>query len=147
MKGRRRVCPVDTSRNGGIGGGVDAVLEGGDYCANQVHFGAEVASLVSRNRVDADLGQPKRVLGCRQAVKYDVRPSEVDLQPRAPIGVLRRQLGRKPDQCAHLGLLHQIRGRLLDGIDRLPSVAGKDQVIDRLAEHLVFGEPLRGSAV
>ena len=102
MKGRKRVCPVDTIRNGRTGGGVDAVLECSDYRADQVHFGTQVANFVSRNRVDADLGQPKRVLGRRQAVKYDVRPSKVDLQPRAPIGVLRRQLGRKPDQHAHL---------------------------------------------
>ena len=83
----------------------------------------------------------------RQAAKYDVCPSKVDLQPRARIGVLRRQLGRKPDQRAHLGLFVQIPGRLLDGIDRLPCVASEDQVIDGLAEHLVFGKPLRGSAV
>jgi len=65
----------------------------------------------------------------------------------AHIGVLRRQFGRKPDQHAHLGLFVQIPCGLLDRIDRLLCVASEDQVIDGLAEHLVIGKPLRGSAV
>ena len=44
-------------------------------------------------------------------------------------------------------LFVQIPGRLLDGIDRLPFVAGENQVIDGVTEHLVFQEPLCGSAV
>jgi aminomethyltransferase len=61
--------------------------------------------------------------------------------------VLRRQLGREPDQRAHLGSFVQIRGCELYSIDCLPCVAVKDQVIDGLAQHLMFGKPLRRSAV
>jgi hypothetical protein len=146
-EGAKRVGPVDTRLNGGISGGLDAVLESRDYYANEVHFGAEVVGFVVRNRVDADLGQPKRVQKPRRAAQYHVCPRKVDLQPGARIGVLRRQLGRKPDQRAQLGLLVQIAGRLLDGVDRLGCIAGQEQVIDGLAEHLVFQKPLCGSAV
>jgi len=80
-------------------------------------------------------------------VQDDICPREVDLQPRARVGVLRRQLGRKPDQCAHLGSFVEIRGRLFDGVDRLPCVSGENQVIDGLAEHLMFRKPLCGLAM
>jgi hypothetical protein len=118
--------------------GVDAILKSGDYLANQVHLGAEVGGLVSRKRVDAKMSQPKRVLDRRQTTKYDVGPCEVDLEPRAHSGVLRRQFGGEADQSVHLRLFIQTRARLLDCIDCLQCIARQNQVIDSLTEHLMF---------
>jgi len=125
------------------------VLESGDYCANQVHLGAQVASsLLVRITVSMAASANTEVRRLPPLIRCAARrlPTRtIDLQPR----------GAHPACCAALSCPQvPIQGApIWESLVQIPGppprrqstrpcvcVAGKDQVIDGLAEHLVYRE-------
>ncbi len=80
-------------------------------------------------------------------VQHNVGPGQGELQPRIRMHDGGRQLAHQPDQCGHLGIRHQVDAVILDELHRPLVIAGRQRVIDRLADQEVLGEPRRSHAV